>query len=243
MNLIIDIGNTRIKCAVFEGEKLVEHFSYPGMDQSMFNEIFENFPPINKAIITATRAYDSWIDELLESRVDQFVKFNPDTPVPITNNYESPRTLGLDRLAAAVGAATMYPNKNILIIDAGTAITYEFVDAELGYLGGNIAPGLQMRLKALNHYTGKLPLVEVSEDFKKIGKTTQGAILAGVVNGMIYEMDGTIDHFRSKCRDIRVILTGGDSIFFDKKLKNSIFVNLNLTLIGLNGILEYNVTC
>lgn len=163
------------------------------------------------------------------------------TPVPINNRYLTPETLGFDRLAAAVGAATVYPGANVLAIDAGTAITYEFVDAQNNYRGGNISPGMEMRFRALHHFTGKLPMIESKMPVSFLGNTTSEAIKAGVIEGMIFEIDGYINTLKKSHHDLKIIITGGDAIFFDKKLKNSIFVNLNLTLHGLNRILRHNV--
>jgi type III pantothenate kinase len=129
----------------------------------------------------------------------------------------------------------------VLVIDAGTAITYEMITAENEYLGGNISPGMETRFKALNQFTGKLPLVTPSDDFQLLGTNTESAIRAGVQLGLLFEVEQYITYFNNIYQNLEIIITGGNAKFFDKKLKNSIFVHFNLTLIGLNRILEYNV--
>ena len=171
---------------------------------------------------------------------DRFVELDHLTELPIENLYETPETLGKDRIAAAVGANELFPDQNLLIIDAGTAITYDLVSEKNQFIGGNISPGLEMRFKALNHFTGKLPLVNYSDDFETVGRNTIDAIRAGVQNGILFEIAQTIDLFNRNYQNLHIIMTGGDSYFFDKKLNYSIFVNFNLTLIGLNRILEHN---
>jgi type III pantothenate kinase len=171
-----------------------------------------------------------------------FIILDERTPLPIKVQYQTPQTLGKDRLAAVVGASFLQPEKDILVIDAGTAITYELIEASGIYLGGNISPGMSIRFKALNHFTGKLPLVqEEKEEVPLIGFSTKTAIQAGVVKGIIYEMDGYINELRSRYPELLVFLTGGHSFYFERRLKNTIFANINLVLTGLNRILEYNV--
>jgi len=176
----------------------------------------------------------------LTQEFEFFIELDHHTDLPIENVYESPETLGKDRLAAAVGANELFPDQNILVIDAGTAITFDLVSERNQFVGGNISPGLEMRFKALNHFTGKLPWVRPSDEFEFIGKNTTDAIRAGVQNGMIYEIGQTIERFNRNYQNLQIIMTGGDSNFFDKKLNYSIFVHFNLTLIGLNRILEHN---
>jgi type III pantothenate kinase len=200
----------------------------------------DEHPQLNKAILSSVRNVESEITDYLSGNVEFFLEMNNLTRLPIENIYETPETLGKDRLAAAVGANELFPDQNLLIIDAGTAITYDLVSKKNQFVGGNISPGLEMRFKALNHFTGKLPLVSYSDEFQPIGRNTIDAIRAGVQNGILFEMAQTIDLFNRNYQNLHIIMTGGDSIFFDKKLNYSIFVHFNLTLIGLNRILEYN---
>lgn len=200
----------------------------------------EEHPRLNQAILSSVKPVDAELLHYLSENFDFFIELDHQTELPIENLYETPETLGKDRLAAAVGANELFPNQNILVIDAGTAITYDLVSEKNQFVGGNISPGLQMRYKALNHFTGKLPLVSYSNEVQLIGKNTTDAIRAGVQNGIIYEIDRTIELFNTNYQNLQLVMTGGDSIFFDKKLNYSIFVHFNLTLIGLNRILEYN---
>jgi type III pantothenate kinase len=169
------------------------------------------------------------------------VEFNSGTPSPITNNYRTPKTLGLDRLAAAIGARTLFPDKDLLVIDAGTAITFDLVEGKGTFAGGNISPGLRSRFRALHEFTANLPLADEQGKIPLVGQTTEEAIKAGVIHGMVLEMDGMIDLMKKKRPEIQPVLTGGDARFFETRLKNRIFVKFEITLIGLNRILEYNV--
>jgi len=197
-------------------------------------------PQLNKVILSTVKPYSEDLKRVLSEEFEQFIELDHLTDLPIENLYETPETLGKDRLAAAIGANELFPDQNLLVIDAGTAITYDLVSEKNQFIGGNISPGLEMRFKALNHFTGKLPLVSYSDVFQPIGKNTIDAIRAGVQNGILYEIEQCIDAFNRNYQNLRIIMTGGDSNFFDKKLNYSIFVNFNLTLIGLNRILEHN---
>jgi type III pantothenate kinase len=167
--------------------------------------------------------------------------FSAETKIPLKNLYRSVSTLGSDRIAASVGAYFLQPDKNFLVIDAGTCIKYNFTNAQNEYLGGGISPGIQMRLISLHEHTSKLPLVKLTEDpIDLIGENTEQSILSGVVNGVISEIDGIIDGYQNRFPGILVLLTGGDSEFLAKRLKNSIFAHQNLVLKGLNDILNYN---
>ena len=195
---------------------------------------------MTQAILSSVKPVDDEILQFLSGNFDLFIELDHRTELPIENLYETPETLGKDRLAAAVGANELFPDQNLLIIDAGTAITYDLVSEKNEFIGGNISPGLQMRFKALNHFTGKLPLVSYSDEFQDIGRNTTDAIRAGVQNGILYEIAQTIELFNKNYQNLQIVMTGGDSIFFDKKLNYSIFVHFNITLIGLNRILEHN---
>ena len=195
---------------------------------------------LNQAILSSVKPVDEELIRFLSQNFQLFIELDHHTPLPIENLYETPETLGKDRIAAAVGANELFPGQNILIIDAGTAITYDVVSEKNEFLGGNISPGLQMRFKALNQFTGKLPLINYSDEFQLIGSNTEEAIRAGVQNGILYEIERTIETFNRNYENLQIVMTGGDSIFFDKKLNYSIFVHFNLTLIGLNRILEHN---
>jgi len=200
----------------------------------------EEHPLINKVILSSVKAYDEELKIYLSANFEQFIELDHHTKLPIDNLYQTPETLGKDRIAAAVGANELFPDQNLLVIDAGSAITYDLITENNVFLGGNISPGLEMRFKALNHFTGKLPLVSYSDEFQAIGRNTKEAIIAGVQNGLIFEIAQTIEYFNRNYHNLQIIMTGGDSNFFERKLNCSIFVHFNITLIGLNRILEYN---
>jgi len=240
INLVIDIGNSRAKIALFNEHDLMINVPVDRLTVHHLKMLKEEHPQINKTILSSVRAVEPEIKDYLSRNVDFFLEMDHLTGLPMENIYETPETLGNDRLAAAVGANELFPDQNLLIIDAGTAITYDLVSEKNQFVGGNISPGLEMRFKALNHYTGKLPLINYSDEFQPIGKNTTDAIRAGVQNGVLFEMAQTIDLFNRNYQNLHIIMTGGDSNFFDKKLNYSIFVHFNLTLIGLNRILEYN---
>ena len=200
----------------------------------------DEHPQMTQAILSSVKPVEDEILQFLSGNFDLFIELDHRTELPIENLYETPETLGKDRLAAAVGASELFPDQNLLIIDAGTAITYDLVSEKNEFIGGNISPGLQMRFKALNYFTGKLPLVSYSDEFQHIGRNTTDAIRAGVQNGILYEIAQTIELFNKNYQNLQIVMTGGDSIFFDKKLNYSIFVHFNITLIGLNRILEHN---
>jgi len=237
MNLTIDIGNTRCKYAIIEKSDIrIES----DISLEHIREIVNNYPRVSKAILSTVRQIDFLIISQLESMFDAFVLLTEDTKIPIENLYKTKNTLGKDRLAAVVGANNIFPNTNVLVIDLGTAITYDFINENNQFMGGNISPGLEMRYKALHHFTRQLPLLEKENEFDLIADHTKGAIISGVQNGIIFEIEGYINLFNQKFDELIIILSGGDANFFDKKLKNTIFVNSNLNLIGLNRILEFN---
>jgi type III pantothenate kinase len=239
MNLIVEQGNTKLKAAVFENDRIVSSILGNPRDYAIVNQLIDN-RDITHIIISSVIDIENGFINDLKLKVSNVIFLDENTPVPITTGYETPATLGKDRLAAAAGANYLQPDKNILVIDAGTAITYEFIDSKGVYAGGNISPGLTTRFRALNHFTGKLPLVNETEDVPFIGNNTETAIIAGVVNGIIFEMDGYIDTLKAQYKDFFVFLTGGHSFYFERRLKNRIFADPNLVLTGLNRILEYN---
>ena len=207
----------------------------------LLKELKSRFPKLDKVILSAVSGVSPEVTDYLKSAFSLYLALDPTTPVPIQNHYKTPETLGLDRLAAAIGAKELFPAKDLLVIDAGTALTFDLVERSGTFAGGNISPGLRSRFRSLYEFTQRLPLVEEQEHWPDIGQTTEEAIRSGVLNGMILEMDGTIDHFREKLPGLQPVLTGGDALFFERRLKNAIFVKFEITLIGLNRILEHNV--
>ena len=165
---------------------------------------------------------------------------NSETKLPFKNLYKTPKTLGVDRIALVCASVEQFPDKNVLIIDAGTCITYDFINTKNEYLGGAISPGIRLRYQSLHNLTANLPLLETEMPENSIGNSTASSIHSGVVFGILKEIDGVIEDYQEKYSDLTVILTGGDAYFLSKQLKNSIFANSNFLLEGLNFILEYN---
>lgn len=237
MNLIIDIGNTFVKLSVFEGDNIVELAQKEQLSSSIIDALFSKYK-IKRGIFSSVREFGD-LESLLKKY--NFIHLTHTTPLPLQNIYKTPKTLGVDRLAAVVGAKSSFKETNLLVIDIGTCITYDFINSKNEYLGGAIAPGFQMRFKALNHYTEKLPLIEFNkEDIKLIGNTTKSAIVSGVYNGMKNEIEGTISNYMSQYETLKIVVTGGDINLFDLEPKNRIFADEFLVLKGLNEILNYN---
>ncbi len=243
MNLTIDQGNSRTKVALFNDEgRIVKNFIYKSFAASDIEKLFALYPILD-SIISSVVNIEPAVVNALNRLSKHFVLFDHFTPVPIRNGYNSPETLGQDRLAAAVGAAYLCPKQNILIIDAGSAITYDFVSEEGEFVGGNIAPGIKMRLTMLHRMTKKLPLVEVEENelLPLFGKTTRDAIAAGVIRGIVYEVKGYIRSLNAQLKQLTVVLTGGNAPFIANNSRNTSFqLEKNLVLIGLNQILEHS---
>jgi type III pantothenate kinase len=241
MNLIIDQGNTLCKLACFDPDGiLVFQTASEHLTAEALTEVIRKYQPV-RGILSCVKAFDASLKTLLLAELQTLLEVGPDTSLPIVNGYGTPATLGFDRLAAAVGAWTLQPGKPLLVIDMGTAVTYDFVRPDGVFVGGNIAPGLRTRLKSLNHYTGKLPLVEPDPEFGLLGDSTESAIRSGVMQGILFEIDGYVEALTRQYPDLFAFLTGGDLFYFDGKLKNGIFVDENLVLTGLNRILRHNV--
>ena len=238
-NIAIDLGNSLTKVYLFEGNTLAGSFRYSTLTAESLDELFARYD-ICDAIIASVRSDDRHIAGYLQSRCRKVIVLDYTTPLPIKLHYDTPDTLGRDRIAAAVGAATEAPSVNLLVIDAGTAITLDVVDAQGNYLGGNISPGMSIRFKALNNYTQKLPVVEAEGEVPEIGHNTVTAIRAGVVRGVLMEIEGYISLISHKIGDLTVYITGGDAKYLAKQIKNRIFEDENLLAKGLNRILLYN---
>ena len=243
-NLVIDIGNTYIKLAVFNHDEMLEVARYEDIDSATIDTLLQKHS-ISKAIISSVKG-DKQLWEMGLQAKTHLLPFNAGIIKSINNHYRTPQTLGADRLAAVVGAHRLFPEKNNLVIDGGTCITYDWVDAGGNYFGGSISPGLNMRYNALNHYTGALPLLNADNDFDaRYGYDTTTAITSGVQNGIKYELTGFIESYSKHTQNINIILTGGDNVFFDTLLKNSIFAPYikkepYLVLKGLNAAIEHN---
>ena len=240
MNLAIDIGNTLAKMAVIEDGQVVDTFKFENAGESEVASVLESYPDVTAAILVSSRDVEA-TESFLKSRVSKYVRFDHTVSVTLKNLYRTPHTLGCDRLAAAVGANALYPESNVLIVDFGTAITIDMVSAQGEFLGGNISPGAVTRFRALHDYTSTLPLRTLKEEETELlGKDTFSAIESGVINGIVYEIEGYIGRISAQYPNLRIIFTGGDGNFFAKRVKNPIFATYDLVVYGLNRILEYN---
>ena len=240
MNLIIDVGNTRVKVAVFELDTVKEVFVFDkAIILSEVKKIISNFSITSSIISSVANLTEEERQEIVELLNPVFLDAN--TKVPFKNLYKTPKTLGVDRIALASAAVNKYPNRNVLVLDAGTCITYDFITKEGEYLGGAISPGIKMRYKALHNFTAKLPLLEPSKLESFIGVDTNTSINSGVINGVCKEIDGIIKQYQKKYSDLTVVLTGGDTYFLSKQLKSVIFAHPNFVLEGLHTILIHNL--
>ncbi len=249
MKITVDMGNTAIKVAVFENDTILHRLYMESWDEGVADELVSTFRP-TAVIVSSTRSDGEEVVVSFRRALDRnglasskVMRLTGTTPTPLTNRYVTPERLGPDRLAAAVGGATLMPSRNLLIVDLGTAITFDVVSAEGEYLGGNISPGMKMRFEALHRSAALLPREELDKDEsceRKIGKKTADAIKYGVVDGICYEIDGYMREMGARFDNMVTIFTGGDAKCFEKRLKNTIFAELDLVSIGLNKILEYN---
>ncbi len=240
MNLVIDAGNTLTKLAIFQGREMVAFTSFEGIPANYIIKFCESNALINNALLSTVVEYPYEIDDYL-SKQFKAIFFSHNTLLPIANKYITPETLGKDRLAGVVGAHQLFPASDILVIDAGTAITYDLITEGNEYLGGAISPGIAMRYKALHTFTGRLPLLNYYDEAQLIGNDTSTSMHSGVLNGAIAEMEGIIQRYQNIYPALKIIVTGGDHNYFDKQLKIKTFAAPNLVLEGLNLILDYNL--
>lgn len=238
-NLVIDWGNTSLKAGWFAESTVVESARFASPEELLVN-LAEH--PIKHVLVSSTsRAADELRQRLTGLAMDVRV-FDSQTPVPIRKAYDTPNTLGADRVAAAVGAMTLFPGQDCLILDLGTCLTADLVDQEGVFQGGLISPGLHMRFRAMHEQTARLPLVKPPSDWPALtAKNTQTAMQSGIMNGFAFELNGIVEQYRRERQGIVVVLCGGDAVAFESRLKPPIFVAPELVLIGLNRILRYNV--
>jgi type III pantothenate kinase len=237
MNIVVDYGNSSAKVGIFEGTVLKEKRIF--REEDPLQEFLQNFPAVH-FIISSVNAdaarVASWT-----TAPKKFV-LHHSLPLPIRNLYATPHTLGVDRLAGVCGAQQLFPDSPCLVIDAGTCITYDLLDRTGTYHGGGISPGLNMRFEAMHTFTARLPLVQATDTVDLIGNSTETCMQSGVIYGLLEEVDGVIRRYQEKFEGLQVILCGGDALFFENKLKASIFASPELVLSGLNSILIYNVS-
>ncbi len=241
MMLVLDFGNTNQKAAIYDGENLVRLDQYDRLGLLLLKEIFEEFPQIREGIVGSVVHFSHSIKKYLKHRLDFFIELTSRTPIPMINLYKTPGSLGRDRLACAVAASRLFEGTPSMVINAGTCITYDLVNAKNEYLGGAIAPGIRMRLKAMHTFTGKLPLIQLQDPGSFIGSDTEGSMLSGAVNGAVEEVRSMISRYRKIEPNLQVILSGGDMEYLDKRLNSRIFALPNIVIVGLKHILEYNL--
>lgn len=242
MKLVIDIGNTSAKIAIYDNSSLIDLRTVEENFYESLINTFQKYPSITSSIVSAVTNYDDRIPAILKKN-SSFLELTHSTPVPFINKYSTPQTLGKDRIAIAAAAVSMFPDENILVIDAGTCVTYDFVNSSGEYLGGSISPGLVMRLKALNNYTNKLPLESLPEHnsvIELIGKSTRTSILSGVVIGLKSEVEHIINQYELQFSPLKVVISGGDYKYFEKTSKSNIFASPNFVINGLKEILIFN---
>jgi len=244
-NLVIDIGNTNSKIAVFNDKVLVFFQSPDHLDEGALSELLKTYEIVNSTVSSVRQEVLSDITAFLTANT-HYIEFSTQVNTGVKNHYQSLATLGQDRWAKVIAVHHGYPNQNCLIIDAGTCITYDLLDHTNSYFGGSISPGISMRFKALNHYTGKLPLVKWDSATENIpsGTDTTTAITNGVLQGVINEVEGFIAAGNRNNKDLKVVITGGDATFLLEQLKNSIFApqiihDPYLVLKGLNEVIAF----
>ena len=240
MNLVIDIGNTLVKAALLKDTKVVEQLKTVYSDK-LFKQTEHLLFKCDSCIISSVTKNSKPFEKKVSSFLKHCIVLNSKTKLPFKNLYKTPLTLGHDRIANAAAAVKLLSNKNVLVIDAGTCLKFDFVDSKGNYHGGSISPGLSMRFLSLQVMTGQLPHVTALPQKQFIGNSTVTAIRAGVQHGMISEIDGIISRYKSEFNDVEVILTGGDYRFFANQLKTHIFARPDFTLQGLNEILKFNL--
>ncbi len=239
MNLVLDFGNTRIKAGIFKDNELLSNYVFYLEDELV--KFIETLPTITNCLIASVTNNHITVFESIKTRINTLI-YTQQLLIPLKNLYKSAATLGSDRMAASVGAYTFFPNKNVLTIDAGTCIKYNFVNANNEYMGGAISAGINMRLKALNKFTHALPLVEFDKNYEKLtGQTTNESILSGALLGAVCEVECMIERYKTQYNDIEIVITGGNADYLCKQLKNRFFTNQNILLYGLNTILNYNL--
>jgi type III pantothenate kinase len=241
MLLAVDIGNTKTKAAVFKDAALVNKYIINSYEAPFeVRKIFSDYPEISQSILSSVGNEQQELLSVLQNRTNLTV-ISHTSAFPFINKYATPATLGVDRMVLASGAVLAHPLKNRLVIDAGTCVTYDFIDADDNYLGGAISPGLRLRYEALHNFTAKLPLLSAEAPRQYIGNSTQQSIHSGVVNGLLHEVQGFINQYREQYPGLTIILTGGDAEFLAKQFKNTIFANSNFLLESLNHLYLYSI--
>ena len=236
--ICFDVGNTRLKAAVFENEKFAEEIVLPDDQTGTIEKLLSTYKP-QKTILSSVIEHNTEIEKLLAAQT-VFHKVSHLTKANFTTPVGKPETIGTDRLALAAAAVHFYPGKNNLIIALGSCITYNFINQYHQFIGGSISPGMEMRFKAMQVFTAKLPSVQKDWNFPLIGYDTKTNMQSGVIAGIAYEIEGFIDSYANKYGNFNVVLTGGDTGYFAGQLKNKIFADPNFLFKGLYALSETN---
>jgi len=241
MQLIIDVGNSQVKLAVFAQPHVPRVHVVEKLTVDNLKPIFDEYPAIGSIILSSVTPYPPQVDEYLQQK-GHYLQLTHDTPLPFVVEYATPHTLGKDRIAAVAGARALFPDVPVLVIDAGTCITYDLITADNRYLGGGISPGIQMRYKAMHTFTGGLPLLEYQPEVQAslIGNSTAQCMDSGVKNGVLAEMEGLIKQYQSQFDRLTTVISGGDYKYFEKYIKSNIFATPNIVVQGLKKILDFN---
>lgn len=238
ITLCLDFGNTRLKCAILKGGIIEDIIVLQNDDVAGIKQIVADFSP-SVSILSSVIDDNIEIEKVL-SATTKFHKLSNKSLLPFTTPVGKPETIGADRLALVAAAVDLYPNSHNLVIGLGSCITFNFVNKFQEFLGGSISPGLEMRLKAMNQFTAKLPLVKPDWNFPLVGYDTRTNLLCGVILGMSKEIDGIIKEYASKYSNFNVHLTGGDMSFFLPHVKKKIFADPHLIYKGLYAISKNN---
>ncbi len=238
--LCLDFGNSRMKCALFEEGNFKREIILSGGNLQEIDDLLNKYRP-EKAILSSVIKHDIAIETMLAERV-RFHKLSHNTCLNFTTPVARPETIGADRLALIAAAVHLFPSQNTLVIALGSCITYNFVNQYNQFIGGAISPGMEMRFRSMNHFTEQLPLVQKDWNFPVMGYDTKTNLQSGVLAGITYEIEGFINFYDSKYGNFNVVLTGGDTLYFARRLKNRIFADLNFLFKGLYALSEINNT-
>jgi type III pantothenate kinase len=238
--LVIDQGNTRLKAGLFRDRRLVRKVVLDKPMTAPLRSLCGKHAISAILLSSVSTTSGTFLKDL--RKIAPVTLLTSDTELPISNRYKSPKSLGSDRVAAAAGAAALFPKQNVLIIDAGTCIKYDFLHRSTGYLGGSIAPGISLRLKVLHEATARLPLLKADVAAVLTGRDTRSSMLSGCVLAAALEAEGFIQAYRKRYKDVHVVVTGGDARYLSKHLNFSIFAAPDLVLFGLNSILQHDLS-
>jgi type III pantothenate kinase len=238
MNLVIDIGNTSTKLAIYNEQLIKDVFRYDEVNIKILDNIFSKYI-IGNSIISSVKDIPDFLTTFLEEKTRSLYILSYKSRLPFIIEYDTPETLGPDRIAAVAGAFDVFRDSDVLVIDAGTAITFDFL-IETKYKGGNISPGINMRFRALNKFTTKLPIISRKEEYSFPARNTSDAIIAGVITGVTFEINEYIRTFKKKYKNLKVIITGGDGSYLKDKISAKTTYMPDIVTDGLNFILNYN---